>query len=99
MKTIDKKAEYFQRVLVNKYHEFFPSKTYKFSQDDKPWFSTKLKGLERKKKREYQKNHKSQKYCDLKNEYDDCLKKEKAKYYKNIVMDLKSLTQKSGIAS
>ena len=62
---------------------------YKFSQDDKPWFTSKLKGIDRRKKREYKKNHKSPKYLALKSEYKDCMKKDKARYYKDIVIDLK----------
>ena len=89
MRTLDEKVDHFQRVLVEKYHEFFPTKICKFSQDDKPWFTSKLKGIDRRKKREYQKNHKSPKYLALKSEYKDCMKKDKARYYKDIVIDLK----------
>ena len=55
-----KKAEIFQRTLMEKLEKFLPMKTEKNSSDDQPWYSTKLKKFERKMKREYFK-HKSQK--------------------------------------
>ena len=65
------KAEVLQNLLVNKVDQYFPQKWRKFKSDDKPWFTEKLKQIDRKKKREYKKNRKSQKYKLIKWKEDD----------------------------
>ena len=59
------KADMFQDLLMGKYYEIFPLKTFKGCPEDKPWFSKSLKILDRKRKREFHKNQKSQKWKDL----------------------------------
>ena len=86
---MDQKAEYFQTILVEKYHTFFQIKSMKFSNDDKPWYSSELKNLSRTKQREFNRHHKSQKWQLLDHQYKELIKLEKAKYYDNIVKDLK----------
>ena len=56
------KAQVFQDKLLALYHECFPEKTRKISSDDQPWMSTKLKKLDRKRKRIYRKERKSIKW-------------------------------------
>ena len=75
---------------MEKYYEIFSIKTLKVCSEDKPWFSKSLKILGRKRKREFCKNHKSQKWKDLNSEFIEKCKNEKANYYRNIVHDLKT---------
>ena len=56
---VNSKAEYFHTTLLKKFQEFFPLKSLKVSLDDQPWMSQDLKELDRKRKREFSKNHKS----------------------------------------
>ena len=85
-----KKAEIFQNMLLQKYYEIFPLKTLKVCSEDQPWFSKSLKVLDRKRKREFFKNHKSQKWEELNSEFIQKCENEKANYYSNIVQDLKA---------
>ena len=59
---INFKAEYLQNILLKKYLEIFPLKCFKTSDEDQPWFTDKLKALDRCRKREFKKNQKSQKW-------------------------------------
>ena len=88
-KTVDEKVERFQQILVDKYLSIFPVKELKVSGDDKPWFSTKLKTLDRKRRREFERHKKSSKWKNLNEEFLQAVKQEKSKYYKTMVEDLK----------
>ena len=59
--TAHEKAESLQNLLLENLNNFLPQKTIKIGSEDQPWFSTKLKKLERKCKREYVKHKKSKK--------------------------------------
>ena len=59
------KAEFFQQMLLKKLDEFFPLKETKINSDDQPWISFQVKKLDRKRKREYQKNRRSEKWKAL----------------------------------
>ena len=74
---------------MKKFYEIFPLKSFKVCPDDKPWFSKSLKILDRKRKREFYKNHKSQKWEELNLEFVQKCEDEKQNYYRNIVHDLK----------
>ena len=54
------KAATFQNVLINKLDEFFPEKTRKISNDDQLWITYRLKMLERKRKRIFHKERRSE---------------------------------------
>ena len=79
-KDVDKKAEIFQTLLIDKYESIFPMKEMKVSSDDKPWYTQKLKNLDRKRRREFCKNKKSEKWKTLNEEYQETLKRERSKY-------------------
>ena len=53
------KAEIFQKSLLDQFEECFPEKTSKINSDDSPWITQKLKKLDRKRKRIYNKERKS----------------------------------------
>ena len=69
--------------------KFLPTKTIKNCSDDRAWFTNKLKKLDRRCKREYAKNKKSDKWNDLYQSFLEKCSEEKEKYQKNIVQDLK----------
>ena len=86
----NEKAELLQTTLLQKLNEFFPLKTMRLSDDDQPWFSAKLKKLDRKLKREFFKNHKSKKWKFYSEIFEKMCTEEKEAYYENIVEDLKT---------
>ena len=57
--------------------------------DDQPWYNDRLRALDRKMKREYFKNKKSEKWSLLRQDYSSKCEKAKASYYENMVKDLK----------
>ena len=83
------KAEIFQNMLLDKYHECFPAKVLKLAEDDKPWFTSELKALDRKRKREFYNHHRSEKWILLNTQFLKKCEKAKESYYQNIVADLK----------
>ena len=64
-------------------------KTLKISTHDKPYITKELKDLDRKKRREYCKNGRSEKYLEIRKEYDNKMRKATAKYLKKNVSLLK----------
>ena len=86
---INLKTDFFQNALVSKFYEIFPKKCLKISNDDQPWFSDKLKSLDRCRKREFYKNKKSDKWKKLNLDFFNLVEKSKNNYRQNIVEDLK----------
>ena len=88
--NVNKKADIFQNMLLQKLNEFLPSKTRKVCTADQPFCTDKIKRIKRKKTREYQKNRKSLKWRQLNLKYQKEIAAAKSKYYGNIVKDLKT---------
>ena len=82
--TADEKGIIFQNILEAKYNEYFPKKTIKVSNDDQPWFTQKLKQLDR------QKNRRSDKWKFFYKQFKKEVKRAKADFYKKMVKDLKN---------
>ena len=76
------KAKVLQDMLVNKYHEVFPEKSRKIYSDDQPWVNHKLKSIDRKRKREYTKHRKSEKWHILDKSFKTNVKSAKSDFYK-----------------
>ena len=87
--TAHDKAEKLQTMLVENMEKFLPTKTIKISSEDRAWFTSELKKLDRRCKREYTKNKKSTKWEALYKLFTEKCQEEKEKYQKNIVQDLK----------
>ena len=87
--TGHEKADVFQKIILDKVNFFFPRKTRKVSSDDKPWFSSKLKSLDRKRKRTYRKEKKSEKWRKHDLEFKIEMKEAKRNFYKKEVAHLK----------
>ena len=58
---VHEKAACFQQKLMKALDEYLPEKTVTFSSDDQPWMTAELKELDRKKKRVFRKQRKSEK--------------------------------------
>ena len=69
-----------QTTLEKKLDEIFPKKTIKTSSSDKPFITAELKKLDRKKKKEYRKWGRSDKYIKLQAEFQIKFKKAAKKY-------------------
>ena len=85
-----KKAEKFEKLILEKVDQLFPQKSIKLSIDDKPWVDLHLLNLDRKCKREYNKNKKSKKWEALRQEFLERSLHLKELYYINMVEDLKN---------
>ena len=64
-------------------------KTCVTSSDDQPWYTEKLKTLNKKKKQEYHKNQKSLKWRTLNQKYKKKVMKEKLSFYKKNIKKLR----------
>ena len=89
IKSANEKAEAFQNILVKQLDEVFPIKISKFKSTDQPWFNAKLKKLDRKRKRIYNRERKSIKWKHLNQQFIDEVKKAKSSFYKKSVANLK----------
>ena len=83
------KAVTFEKIVMEKVEQFFPRKTIRLNENDKPWVNSKLKRLDRARKREYNKKKKSEKWKKLNLEFLKLSADLKENYYKDVVEDLK----------
>ena len=60
--SVDKKAELLIGQMRNALDQYLPEKVIRIASDDEPWFTEELKKLDRRKRREYSRNRKSDKY-------------------------------------
>ena len=87
--SIDKKTELLQAEVLGAINRYLPEKIIKIASDDSPWFTQPLKKLSRKKRREYNKNRRSEKYIRLCRLYEENISKAKRKYKRNMIDDIK----------
>ena len=88
--TAHEKASTFQKVLLEKLYEIFPEKERTVNSDDQPWITHKLKLLDRKRKRIYHKERRSEKWSKLNKAFKKEVKAAKASFYAERVADLKN---------
>ena len=74
-----------------KLDKYLPQKKLKISSHEKPWINFELKYLDRRKKREYVKHGRSEKFLNLKRKYDKNLKKQQKDIWKTNSLNLKYL--------
>ena len=89
VETSHEKAKIFQDTLLQKMEEFFPQKTLKINSDDQPWMNSKLKKLDRQRKRIYRKERRSAKWHKMDKLFKNEMKSAKSNFYKKSVADLK----------
>ena len=87
--TAHEKAELFQNILLKVLDEIFPERTRKISNDDQPWITHRLKVLDRKRKRIYRKERRSEKWSEMNKLFKKEMKTAKSSFYKKTVADLK----------
>jgi hypothetical protein len=90
------KAELFQNILLKKLDEIFPEKVRKVNSDNQSWISFKLKQMDRKRKRIYHKERRSEKWKLLNKAFKKEMKSAKTQFYKNKVAELKLAKHKHG---
>ena len=73
----EEKVKRLELMIMEQVNKFFPEKTMKVNENDKPWVDTKLLELDRSRKREYNKRKKSPKWQRLNTKF-----LERAKYLK-----------------
>ena len=83
------KAQNFQNILMEKLEEIFPEKSRKINSDDQPWVTFKLKKLDRKRKRIFRKERRSENWKILEKSFKKEMKSAKSNFYKKTVADLK----------
>ena len=83
------KAKIFQNLLLSKVDDFFPEKIRKIQSDDQPWVSHKLKQMDRRRKRLYRKERRSEKWRLLDKLFKKEVKTAKSEFYKKSVEELK----------
>ena len=88
--TAHEKAAVFQQMLLQALEDIFPEKTRKINSDDQPWISHRLKVLDRKRKRIYRKERRSEKWKAMNKIFKKEVKIAKAHFYKDTVEDLKT---------
>ena len=79
----------FEGLLTQKLDEYLPKKTTKLGIEDKPFMTSELKSLKRRRMREYRKKGKSEKYVELKQEYDEKYEKASENFLRKNVDSLK----------
>ena len=89
LETAHEKAKHFQNILLQKMEEFFPEKTLKINSDDQPWITSKLKKLDRQRKRIFRKERRSEKWQNINKIFKKEMKSAKASFYQKSVADLK----------
>ena len=85
------KAQTFQTEMLNMCDKIVPSKKIKISSDDQPFYNDKLDKLNRKKKREYAKRRKSDKWKELNSKFKAKIKLAKQSFYKTKVEHIKTV--------
>ena len=91
------KASIFQKMLLSSLEECFPEKVRTFNNDDQAWITHRLKVMDRKRKRIYHRERRSEKWKILDKLFKKEVKKAKANFYKNSVADLKQKILDNGI--
>ena len=81
--TASDKAKVLKNLLINKYKEVFPEeKKHRICSDDQPWINHKQKMIYRRRKHEYNKNRKSDKWHSLDKSFKTNVKYTKKYFYK-----------------
>ena len=88
-KSAHLKAELFQKILVDKLNEIFPEKIRKVQSDDAPWITFKLKKMDRKRKRVFHQERRSEKWKQLDLLFKKEVKSAKSDFYRKKVSELR----------
>ena len=89
-KCPEMKAIKFEEIIMQMVNFHFPEKSFKVKKNDKPWVDAHLLRIDRQRKREYNKNKRSEKWLKLNEQFLERADRLKKEYYKNRVEDLKT---------
>ena len=92
--NVDKKAETLHQMVLNQLNQHCPEKIRKVSSDDEPWFTDKLKRLDRKCRRLFRSKRGSQKYKRLRKIFRKKVSEAKKFFKKKMIDDV--MTAKDG---
>ena len=88
--SVDMKADRLMSQILGAVNKYLPTKTIRVASDDEPWYNQALKKLDRRRRREYNKNRRSQKYQKLNHSYLQKVAKAKKSYKRNMIDDIKN---------
>ena len=80
-------VEEYEKNIDSKVNYFFPEKKMRITRKDKEFITSELKTLDRKKKREWNKKGKSERYLLLKNEFKIKYKKAASDFLKSVFLN------------
>ena len=80
----DEKTQTFHKEVMEIVNKIAPEKLRNVSSDNQPWFTEQLKTLDRKRRREYQQNRRSDKYSRLQKEYKIKCSKAKKEFFNKL---------------
>ena len=89
--TVDEQEKALQHILTTFLDKACPTKTVKLRDNDKPFITKELKVIDKKRKKEYNKRGKTDKYHELNNEFKTRLLSEEKKFLKKNVDELKEV--------
>ena len=92
-------VDLFQKMTIDLKDIHFPKKTISITPYDKPWITEELKVIRRRRQRIYRKEGRSIAYLNLKDEFDNKLKLEAAKYVKKLNEEVSSGKRGSSYAA
>ena len=92
-------VQLFEQYTSDLVETVFPLKTVSVSDKDKPYMTEALKKLRRQRQRIYSKSGRSQKYLDLKNQFDLKLKADARKYQEKIISEVSEGKRSSSYAA
>ena len=87
--SVNEKAALLMTQILEALDKYLPKKVIRIASDDKPWYTQHLKKLDRRRRREYNKNRRSQKYRQLNSNYLDKVSRAKKKYKRTMIDDIK----------
>ena len=88
-KTADAKAEIFKEEVMEIVNRVAPEKIRNIASDDQPWFTEPLKLIDRKRRREFHKNRRSERYKQLQKEFKSKCSKAKKHFYMSMIQETK----------
>ena len=94
LRSADCQMESFQNILFSMFNESFPMRTKIFFNESQEFYTDKLVMLKRKKKNEFKKHRRSEKYLSLHLTYKTELKKAKQDHYKKKIRVLRTSNPK-----
>ena len=87
--SVNEKAALLMTQILEALDQYLPKKVIRIASDDEPWYTQHLKKLDRRRRREYNKNRRSQKYRQLNSNYLDKVSRAKKKYKRTMIDDIK----------